>query len=893
MWRTGLLAVLLGAVVGVPAEAAARPEASNRGRRGDPEDAMSPMGRLASRARAALEAQGLAGRRIAAPARDCVNEADCESEGDGPAGGQAETSIAVDATGQHVVVGFNDTRGFSSNPVSVSGFMYSDDGGATFVDGGQLPSPGADLIGTTKYPQVFGDPEVKFLGGCSFIYSSIILKKFSATRTAQTLGVHRSTDCGHTWTGPFEVTSATNPNGLLTSSGAPQDAADKEFMDVDPDTGRVIVSWSNFTPAAPGGVEISTTYSDDAATGNPPAWSPRAVVAAMPQDGQSSIPRFAKGSSNAYIAWRRFPDPGVLLGYGNTIGVARSTDDGATWSAPMDITPEFFTMDYVLGNDRVNTSPSLAVDNSDGKHAGNVYVVYADNDGGDGADIYFQRSTDEGFTFSRPKVLNSRPGSDRAQWFPWVTVDRQTGRVHVFYYDQGIADSGDLSEVSWTWSDDGGKSWEQPQPLTDRPFHAGWGNDTGQPNLGDYNQAVAQGGELFAVFAVAFRPPLGFTDGQPSGNMTVPDVVMKRVAEQKHEPEPITLDLAKVSFTDSGHNGFIDPGEVVHLRVTLRNYVTNPLNAEKVAGVLATLSTSTPGVKVRWGFSPYLKLRPGESGDNLIPFVLETLPTFVPGTPIELTLALRGPEHGRAALYHTLFTGTPVAAAILSEDFDGVEPGVLPAGWTSSHGGGANTVPWTTSNTFCGSTSNAAFHQNANDGPLLPPPAAPGTLGTPARWERLFSPQVAVPSDAEYVTLDFDVCTNTEDDPNFNILAYDGFFLRILDATPGRLLRSVLVEAYEDEFTTGSLLHYPKHLPRNSDPRYFPNGDMSAWAGDSKGVQHVHLRLPGMQGSLVQLRFEYTQDGAGTCTDIGRTGPCGVMVDNIVMKSVKSALAQP
>src|SRR5580765_6732380 len=31
-------------------------------------------------------------------------------EEDGPAGGQAETSIAVDSTGQHIVLGYNDTR---------------------------------------------------------------------------------------------------------------------------------------------------------------------------------------------------------------------------------------------------------------------------------------------------------------------------------------------------------------------------------------------------------------------------------------------------------------------------------------------------------------------------------------------------------------------------------------------------------------------------------------------------------------------------------------------------------------------------------------------------------------------------------------------------------------
>jgi hypothetical protein len=87
------------------------------------------------------------------------------------------------------VVGFNEPRGFALNPISVSGFFYSDDGGKMFVDGGQLPSPGLDTIGATKFPQVFGDPDVKYLGACTFMYSSIILKKFSASTAAQTMGV--------------------------------------------------------------------------------------------------------------------------------------------------------------------------------------------------------------------------------------------------------------------------------------------------------------------------------------------------------------------------------------------------------------------------------------------------------------------------------------------------------------------------------------------------------------------------------------------------------------------------------------------------------------------------------------------------------------------------------
>ena len=50
--------------------------------------------------------------------------------------------------------------------------------------------------------------------------------------------------------------------------------------------------------------------------------------------------------------------------------------------------------------------------------------------------------------------------------------------------------------------------------------------------------------------------------------------------------------------------------------------------------------------------------------------------------------------------------------------------------------------------------------------------------------------------------------------------------------------------------------------------------------------QHVHLRLPGMAGSTVQLRFEYTQDGAATCADTAHAGDCGVAVDNLVVKNV-------
>jgi hypothetical protein len=833
---------------------------------GTSHDAVSSMGRLA---RVRVDAVN---RGFGIQSDGCVNEPDC---GEAPlvrSSLQSETSIAVDSTGQHIVIGFNDFRGFG-NTVSVSGFMYSDDGGATFVDGGQLPTGPTTLIGGQRFPQIFGDPDVKYLGGCNFVYASILVKGFTASTVVMTMSIHRSTDCGHTWSGPFEVMPATNPNGLVDVNGAPQDDADKELTDVDPDTNRYMLCWTNFGASA---VEMSCTYSDNVISANPPVFAPRRVVAADLSDGQGSSVRFAgNGSPNVYLSWSRFPNS--LGGYANNIGFARSTDNGVTWSAPVNLTSDFLTMDFVLGNDRSNNNPSMAVDTSAGPFSGSVYVVYSQNHTRDGSDVAFQKSTNGGVSFSSVVLLNARPGSDRAQWFPFVTVDRNNGRVWVYYYDQGIASSGDLTEVTYLYSDDGGATWSKPAPLTLRPFKAGWGNDTSQPNLGDYIQSVAQSGTFYAAYAAT--NPVGFADGQPSTSMTTPDVFFTKLGPAAAKA---SLRSGTPLVTEPGGNGNIDPGDQVRLKIPLTNYVTNPANAGAVTGISAAILISTTGVSVVQATSAYPDIAPGATAQNSSDFVLQISPQFTPGTPIELTLAITTVQ-GPATLLLTLQTGTPVHTTLLSENFDAVAPGSLPAGWSSAHGGGANTVPWITSNSFapslCG-TSNKAFHQNANDGP---PPN-----GRPSRWERLFSPLVNIPGDSQYVTVEFDVCYDTEDDPVLPTLGYDGLFLRIADQTPGRTLRSVLVEAFEQEFTTNGFEHYPKHLPRNSDPNYFQ--DMSAWAGFSNGIQHVRMKLPGMAGSRAQLRFEYTQDASATCADVRPEHTCGVAIDNILVRSVVSVV---
>jgi len=506
-------------------------------------------------------------------------------------------------------------------------------------------------------------------------------------------------------------------------------------------------------------------------------------------------------------------------------------------------------------------------------------VSYLSNDSGDGADVMVQTSSDGGTSFGAPLAVNARPGQDRSQWFPSLATSDRNGRALVFYYDQGVADSGDLTQTSYAFSDDGGQSWSAPRRLSPGTFRAGAGNDGSQPNLGDYIQGVVnRRGDFLGAYAITRA--VGFRDGQPGFRMTVPEpaVTTASVAQQA----PITtVDFQGATASElGGHsdaNGFLDPGETALVSLAIRNNVTNPMSARSIRRVAALVESRTPGARLISPATVFPPLAPGETKGSLFPVVLALDPGFVAGQDVALGIRVLSGNGLATDLEATVHTGTPLATVLVDESFDGVDPGALPVGWRAVHGAGANTVPWTTSGSFCGSSSNAAFHINADDGV---------TPADQARWERLVGPTVTVPADTAWAEVEFDVCTDTEDNPSFNVQAFDGLFLRVFDGTLGDSPRSVLVEAIAEDFTTGSSSGYPKHLPRGDNPAYFQ--DMSVWAGDSAGPQHVKMRLPGLNGTTVQLRFEYTQDDSFTCASVRPGHACGVSVDNVKLTAFRA-----
>jgi uncharacterized repeat protein (TIGR01451 family) len=415
--------------------------------------------------------------------------------------------------------------------------------------------------------------------------------------------------------------------------------------------------------------------------------------------------------------------------------------------------------------------------------------------------------------------------------------------------------------------------------------------------MGDYNQNVAENGRLHSVWGGTSLQPLFTECKNPfAGLMCSPDTYYdKRLDTQ----EIVQLRVMPESFVEAGNNcspnGFLDPRERGSFTIPLKNYVTNPNNSpETITGITATLTTATAGVTIIDGTAAYPDIPAGQTKNNSDPFIIELSSTFVPGTLIDFVLSVTTAQGTTQQMFRTE-TGTPnpMAVTLLNENFDSATAPNLPAGWTQAEGGcglapGACIAahPWITSNART-PMSQAAFHPNT---------------GTNSEWIRLFSPTMAVPNPGagvqSYLTVDFDLNYSLEDNPAKLFEAFDGLFLRILDGNAPT--RSVIAEAFAAKINTAGIDHYPAHLVRSNDPAYF--ADMSVWSDDSieldndtDGTIHVTMKFNAetMTGHNIQTRFEYTEDSNSNCLTSGGNAPCGIAIDNVVVKFVTFTNAGP
>jgi hypothetical protein len=402
---------------------------------------------------------------------------------------QNETPLAINPTNpQNLITGNND-------------WNYNDGCGVnTSLDGGKTWTPtlpNGFLPGITKYtndPDVpgtgaydaGGDPTIAFSPDGSTAY--YVCQAFNFTSPYQiALLLNRSTDGGLTWqsTGLTQVSTA-NSNGV--SKGSNGQFPDHENLHVDtsatsPYRGTIYVTWAQFSgygTHSPVNVAVSRDGGQ--------SFTVSQVTATTVRNNQDQRIVTAP-NGDAYLTF----DNGVQGGKGTVLYASKSTNGGASWSAPVQFAalqnPVCVFPPYcfnISGNPfrAGGTYPAPAFDPVRNR----LDVVFPDIRG-PVAQVYFTSLRPDLTVDQAPTAIAPGTG-DRFENEIGVAPD---GRIDVAFYDRGYSGNR-LVDVTYATSSDGGLTWGTAR-VSSAGFDPGlWGVPSGsgfRPFIGDYNGLVS------------------------------------------------------------------------------------------------------------------------------------------------------------------------------------------------------------------------------------------------------------------------------------------------------------------------------------------------------------------------------------------------------------------
>jgi hypothetical protein len=175
------------------------------------------------------------------------------------------------------------------------------------------------------------------------------------------------------------------------------------------------------------------------------------IAAAQQHQHMNTMQAFATDARKAFTATPAFAADGTLWlarGDADHVIVAKSTDLGKTFTAPVSVTSGPINMDW--GPD---SRPQIAID-----HSGNLLVTYAIfKDEKFNGRVYYARSTDDGATFSEPRPITA---DDTSQRFQEAAIDSD-GRVFAAWLDKrdvapaiAAGNSYPGAALAYAWSDD-------------------------------------------------------------------------------------------------------------------------------------------------------------------------------------------------------------------------------------------------------------------------------------------------------------------------------------------------------------------------------------------------------------------------------------------------------
>lgn len=433
---------------------------------------------------------------------------------------QNESSIAVNPNNPNIVISSAvDYRDNSSSWVYIS-----TDGGKNWVN---------KNLGKANDWRSSNDPSVMFdKDGTGYLVHGA----FPANGSGENgVYLNKSTDGGITWGDHIAVIEHKLPGDPLTYF------EDKYYIEVDnsdesPYRGDLYIPWKRVT-AADSATQIVLAKSTDKGETwlEPVNISERLSGSSEDTTFGQSFPLVSTGpEGNVYAVWNH--------GLKHAVGFNKSTDGGITWGTPSTIhkynifgTTKQLTQGWrhVLKDKvRAEAYPVIKTDYSNGPNRGNVYVAWA-------ADkipnIYFSKSTDEGATWSSPKIVHSDTNGD--QFWTWMGVDPTNGDLAIMYLDSRNDPDNIMVECYVSYSSDGGETWKDrlisdvPSDIRNNPFD-------GNVFAGDYSGLDFYDGVIFPSW-VDMRNTVG-----PDGNIGDNDVYSAII--RVDQPSPV--DDFKVSI---------------------------------------------------------------------------------------------------------------------------------------------------------------------------------------------------------------------------------------------------------------------------------------------------------------------------------------------------------
>lgn len=263
------------------------------------------------------------------------------------------------------------------------------------------------------------------------------------------------------------------------NANAASDTGADTLPDVAHGAGVWIAVWQSTEGATGTDVDLFFARSTDAGA----SWSaPQALNANAATDSRpDNDPRLATDGAGTWVAvWSSGENLGGTIGTDRDILFARSTNNGESWSAPQALNTNAATDNAVLASD---TTPRIATDGASWVAVWRV-TTFGGATGGD-ADVLFSRSTDGGQTWSGPSPLNNyaaTDGSDDADQWPDVAAGGSNAWVAVWESSRNLGGQiGTDRDILVARSTNGGATWTNAAALNSNAA-ADSGEDT-QPRV--------------------------------------------------------------------------------------------------------------------------------------------------------------------------------------------------------------------------------------------------------------------------------------------------------------------------------------------------------------------------------------------------------------------------